>query len=238
MKLVYNVKETLPILPSMNSFILVSKNITQQQTYLHEFIQTHAISPFDSTTISEEGSIGIEIVRKLQQTIYLKPYRGNSKIIILQNAYNLTPEAQNALLKLLEEPPTYTYIFLCAATEDAFLPTVVSRCSLIKLIEEKKEDTSEEGDKILQEQYVVCTTGTVGEKLALAESLSADKETVASWFENMTAYIRRKMLTSIAKDAPHALDALLLSTLLEAYKTFSTTNVSPRTLLEHTFLSI
>src|SRR5579872_4392002 len=117
----------------MNSFILLSKHNDQQQIYLDTFIVSHAISPFDIQTLAEEGSIGIEIVRKLQETTFLKPYKGNEKITIIKHAENLTIEAQNALLKLLEEPPIFVYIFLCSTTDDVFLPTVLSRCKLIKL---------------------------------------------------------------------------------------------------------
>lgn len=222
----------------MNSFILVSKDSLQQEKYVNTFVVEHTISPFDITKISEEEAIGIEIIRKLQETLFLMPYKGQEKIIILEHAENLTIEAQNALLKILEEPPAFVFIFLCSTTEDVFLPTILSRCKVIHL-EKKVSFVLSEEDRHQYTSILVCLTeGTIGEKLALAETLATDKENLGNWFETITYFVREKMLADIENQKMQRQYAKILTSLQEGYKTFSTTNVSPRAILEHTFLTI
>lgn len=221
----------------MHSFILIAKTQEKQQEHLAEFIKSHAISPFDVTTVSEEGSVGIEIVRKIQESIFLKPYKGTSKIVVVNNAEQLTTEAQNALLKLLEEPPSHTFIFLCSNREDVLLPTILSRCAVIKLSEEKGMRSTQSDEKLTQDLDVLLE-GDVAEKLVLAETLAGDKEHLAQWFLAIMLFTRDLLLTTL-DDTEKNLDyAHILTSLQEAQKTFTSTNVSPRTILEHTFLTL
>lgn len=206
----------------------------QQKNYIKGFIDERHVSSFDVNQISPEGSIGIEIVRKLQETIFLKPFRGEEKIVVIEHAENLTIEAQNALLKLLEEPPLFVYIILCTPTEDAFLPTVLSRCKTIKL-DQLQPSTPEIDETRIEAHLSVILRGTPGEKLALAEILAQDKENLSAWFEAITRSSRQRMLEE-KNDTQQYVS--LLHALQESYKTFTTTNVSPRTILEHTFLKL
>jgi DNA polymerase III, delta subunit len=80
----------------------------------------------------DKSSIGIEAVRELQQFLKLKVPSGASqqpswRIVIMDNAHTLTTEAQNALLKQLEEPPEQTIFLLAVAEPQALLPTIHSR---------------------------------------------------------------------------------------------------------------
>lgn len=222
----------------MNSFILVSKNLQQQESYLKDFIKKHAISPFDINTSSEEKSTGIEIVRKLQETLFLKPYKGKEKIIVIQHAENLTIEAQNALLKLLEEPPIYTYIFLCSTKEEVFLPTILSRCKVLVLETTSNRELSAKDRERYAQNLACVLMGSIGEKLALAETLAAERDNVGKWFETMIYLVRNTLFENLDTTASAVRYAKILEKLQEGYKTFITTNVHPRTLLEHIFLTI
>lgn len=217
----------------MNSFILISTNPEKRQDYLNLFSQEHHISAFDRTVIEEEGSIGIEIVRKFQQSLLLKPFQGQTKSIVLENAQNLTMEAQNAMLKLLEEPPVSTYIFLSSTTDQHFLPTILSRCQIIHLSEDEKALTTDETRQLGQE-IDIMRSGTISEKLALAETLASKKEALPVWLEQVLSLLRKEMLKKEEKSQ----DAAMLVQLQETYKLLKTSNVNPRSLLEHCFLTI
>lgn len=81
---------------------------------------------------SEKLTIGVDIVREqINKHINIKPY-GNHKIVIIKDAHTLTEAAQNALLKTLEEPPKYAIMILLAHTTSNFLPTLISRCAIIR----------------------------------------------------------------------------------------------------------
>jgi len=83
---------------------------------------------------SKEGKdlIGIAAIRDLQKKINLKPYEARMKIFIIQNSHMMTEEAQNCLLKTLEEPPQNSVIVLITSNVEGLLPTVKSRCKQIK----------------------------------------------------------------------------------------------------------
>ncbi|OGC57781.1 hypothetical protein A3H26_00660 [candidate division WWE3 bacterium RIFCSPLOWO2_12_FULL_36_10] len=90
------------------------------------------------TTIEEKKSIGIEQIKQLVRYIWEKPFSHKQKTAIIENADILTIPAQNALLKVLEEPPIYAQIILCSKTEEALLPTVVSRCIKVQATGERE----------------------------------------------------------------------------------------------------
>jgi len=73
-------------------------------------------------------SIGIEQTRGLAAFLSKKPASRKTKTVLIRNAHLLTVEAQSTLLKILEEAPDYAFLILCTRTENALLPTVVSRC--------------------------------------------------------------------------------------------------------------
>lgn len=82
----------------------------------------------------EKEGIGVDDIREqLNGTIQIKPYSSTYKIYIVDDAEKMTVQAQNALLKTLEEPPSYAVIFLLSTRPDAFLPTILSRCITLKL---------------------------------------------------------------------------------------------------------
>ncbi|MCI8566504.1 MAG: DNA polymerase III subunit delta' [Lachnospiraceae bacterium] len=82
----------------------------------------------------EKKGIGVDDIRtQLNGTVQIKPYGSAYKIYIMDEAEKMTTEAQNALLKTLEEPPSYVVIFLLTTRPDSFLPTILSRCITLKL---------------------------------------------------------------------------------------------------------
>ncbi len=79
-----------------------------------------------------KGSIKIEQIRELRREIDLKPFEDRKKIYIIDQAEEMTIEASNCLLKTIEEPPDYAIIILICINTDSILPTIISRCQLIK----------------------------------------------------------------------------------------------------------
>ena len=86
----------------------------------------------DCIRIKPDGnSIKIAQIRNLQSDIIIKPHK-KYKIYIIDKSEKMTTEAQNALLKTLEEPPEYAIIILVANNKESLLPTIRSRCEIIK----------------------------------------------------------------------------------------------------------
>ena len=85
-------------------------------------------------THEKPGSIGVDDIRKqINDTIMIKPYSSYYKIYMVDEAEKMTVQAQNALLKTIEEPPSYAVIILMTTNPDAFLPTILSRCIQLKI---------------------------------------------------------------------------------------------------------
>ena len=86
----------------------------------------------DFLCIEPDGnSIKIDQIRNLQEEIQEKPIISNKKVYIIDDADLMTKEAQNCLLKTLEEPPKFAVIILIGSNENAFLPTIKSRCMIL-----------------------------------------------------------------------------------------------------------
>lgn len=97
----------------------------------------------------DENSIKIEQIRLMNGKIYEKPIISNKKVYIINDADSMTKEAQNCLLKTLEEPPEYAIIILIGTNENAFLNTIRSRCVKVNFNKISDEDLK----KVLIEKY-------------------------------------------------------------------------------------
>ena len=85
-------------------------------------------------THEKPNSISVDDIREqVNNTIMIKPYQGPYKVYIIPQADMMTPQAQNALLKTIEEPPEYAVIMLLTENADTLLPTINSRCVMLKL---------------------------------------------------------------------------------------------------------
>ncbi|MBE5897724.1 MAG: DNA polymerase III subunit delta' [Lachnospiraceae bacterium] len=123
------------------------------------------------------NSIGIDDIRtQLNNDIVIKPYSSKYKIYIVDEAEKMTEQAQNALLKTIEEPPEYGVIFLLTTSATTFLPTILSRCVLLDLKPVNQEIIKRElmhNHGMPDYQAEVCAAfsqGNFGKAIKLAES--------------------------------------------------------------------
>ncbi len=87
----------------------------------------------DVIHIEPSGSlIRIAQIRELSHTLLMRPYEARIRVVILSDAQTMNPEASNALLKMLEEPPDHTVLILTTDETSNLLPTIVSRCQQIR----------------------------------------------------------------------------------------------------------
>lgn len=81
----------------------------------------------------KQKNIKVDEIRELRNNAYIKPNEAEARVFIIKNADTMNEEAQNALLKMLEEPPETVGIILAASSRSRLLPTVRSRLSLINI---------------------------------------------------------------------------------------------------------
>ena len=85
-------------------------------------------------THEKPNSISVDDIRtQLNNTVDIKPYQGPYKVYIIPQADMMTPQAQNAILKTIEEPPSYAVFLLLTENAETLLPTINSRCVMLKL---------------------------------------------------------------------------------------------------------
>ena len=80
-----------------------------------------------------DGTVKVDDVRALRADLFVRPFDGQYKINIIAHAHTMNAAAQNALLTVLEEPPPYAFFFLLTGNAQALLPTVRSRCALVRM---------------------------------------------------------------------------------------------------------
>ena len=81
----------------------------------------------------EGGTLKVEQIRAIRQSLVLKPYQGSYRVALLLRFQEANANAANALLKTLEEAPSYVVLILTADTPEQLLPTILSRCEVLRL---------------------------------------------------------------------------------------------------------
>lgn len=126
--------------------------------------------------------IGVDDIRsQINGDVAIKPYRGPKKIYIMNEGEKMTVQAQNALLKTLEEPPEYAVILILTTNVESLLPTILSRCVLLNMKPAKDEQVKQ---FLMREMEIpdykadICVAfarGNVGKARLLAKSEEFDK---------------------------------------------------------------
>ena len=137
----------------------------------------------------EDGKVKIEQIREMQRKVAEKPIISNKKVYIIENADTMTTEAQNCLLKTLEEPPEYITIILICTNEDNLLSTIKSRCTRmhfepidIELV--KKYIKENYPDQDISENIINLSQGSIGKLIKLNENKNI-YENIEKIFLNM-----------------------------------------------------
>ena len=170
----------------------------------------------DFEIIEPDGNnIKIEQIRELIKKVYEKPIVSNKKVYIINDSNLMTKEAQNSLLKTLEEPPEYVTIILIASNENLFLPTIKSRCTKImfrKLTDsELKTILERKYNKLdIQELMLKIADGSVNKAVSLdgKEELYNKVNRIYSSLENVNIIKLINSKEDIFKDKEQAIEML------------------------------
>jgi hypothetical protein len=166
-----------------HSFLITGGTVQSRLKKAQEIIekvQVKKIKDFfqnpDIFILEEKDSIKISQIRELKKRLSLTPLASKFKIALLIGAEKLTLPAQNALLKTLEEPPSRSIIILAGPNQEVFLPTIISRCQIIRLSVRGKQKFLPKDN---QENLKFCSQIILmspGERLKLAERLTKTKQ--------------------------------------------------------------
>jgi DNA polymerase III subunit delta' len=151
------------------------------------------------------GSIKIDRIRDVKYEAGLKPYEGKKRIFIIDAAERMTEEAQNAFLKVLEEPPVNHILILITSGREGLLPTVVSRCKVLKFSLLPRNRISEflkerAFDPREAELYSHMAMGSIGKALAFKEKDTASRRdaVLENFFFKKSVLFREAVLSEEA----------------------------------------
>lgn len=153
----------------MHSFLVsVAPNVPESPFTLHLF---------------PEKTLGIDDIRQIRTFLSRKPPTGAHNSVIVHAAEKLTLPAQHAILKILEEPPAGSLIYLVTAFPDELLPTILSRVEIVesaKLPNEKPASSAKTFDLINS-----LVASGAGERLKLVEDQNFTRDTALLFLEQL-----------------------------------------------------
>ena len=204
----------------MQPKIIVSKNREERDNEIWKILQDSQITQTNPDLfILEEEKIGISQIKQVINHLSTKPFGKTQKSAVILDASNITSDAQNALLKTLEEPPEKAVILIGVDSENKLLPTVLSRCLVVNPESGiKNPESSFDIDKLLR--------STTEERFEIIEK-TADKE---KFLEDLTESYREKVLKGEENGE-------FLEELLQA-QIWKESNVNIRTILEYLMLKL
>lgn len=103
----------------------------------------------DIRYVTDEKSIGVDLMREVISDAYVKPFESKKKVYIIKDGNSMTEQAQNAFLKMLEEPPEYAVFIILTTNASQLLQTVISRCGTVRFGPLSKERVK----KYISEKY-------------------------------------------------------------------------------------
>lgn len=213
----------------MHSFLIIGKPIERAKDYAFDFCLKSKIDKIDITFIESEKAVGITQVRDFQKRIFLKPFKSDQKAVILEASNGLTLESQNALLKVLEEPPKNTIIMLLVESDESILATILSRCTIISLDKDVKQKDLAEYEKIL----LSLRDSGVGDRLKLAQDKSKTKEEALAFIENLILAAE-----NILQENPNKEFLKATRLMQKTYTEIKSTNSNLRLAMENLFLNL
>lgn len=175
----------------------------------------------------QDNPIKIDHIRQLIHWAHIKPHSSPKKLIIILNIENMTIDAANCLLKILEEPPASNIIFLQSLKKEKILPTIVSRCQIVRERGLKSKDEQTDGFMSVLE----LSKMSLADRFEYINNFLKDegsKEKVAALVNFWEAELREKLLKG--EDC-----RLLLKRVSEA-RSLLFSNTSVKLLLENIIL--
>ena len=198
--------------------ILISDSDSEKNSKIAELLILNGLkNPHpDLLSFSNDAKLGIAEARKIRDFFSIKPYSGKGRGVVLENASALTPDAQNALLKTIEELPASALLILCAKSDAGFLPTVLSRCEILRVKSQElrvKNEYQQDIERLLQ--------SNTSERFEYIEKLKEREE----FFKALVKYFHKNL-----PDNPEFVKELLIM------EELANQNVNIRAILEYLML--
>ncbi len=146
----------------------------------------------DVLEIDGASNRGIDEIRDLREKVRLAPLSASKKVYIIDEVHMLTPEAFNALLKTLEEPPAHVIFVLCTTDPQKIPPTIVSRCFHIGFVKATEKELVRSLKRIVIEEKIKITDNVLASVASLADGSFRD---AAKYLEELSKLAKKEAIT-------------------------------------------
>lgn len=204
--------------------ILISIDLDKRKAEINKIVGEFGLEPDhpDLLYIDDDEKLGVEGAKKVRDHLSLKPFSAKGRAVVIVSGHNLTNEAQNSLLKILEEPPLESLIVIGVENEEQLLETIRSRCEIIFLVQDKKEVHFDRVEKIMGMN--------LDQRFEFVEKLDEKEELVAELIE----YYHQKVMSEKKLEKN---DLEFAKKLIEAEK-WSKAHVNIRAIVEYLMLTL
>lgn len=180
------------------TYILVNKQEDSKKIALREFLkeifkreitleELYTNPDIHNLEITDKLSIGIEDVKDFQAKLIYKPFQEEKQVGIIHSSQKLTHEAQNSLLKSLEESGDNTIYILCVDNQRNLLPTIRSRARIIYI--KKQENNEEEQERERERDFL---KKDLVEQFEIAEKASSSRELSIEFINTIEKILREE----------------------------------------------
>ena len=204
--------------------LIISPLLDERIAFIEKELAVHktSLNHHDIFLISDDEKVGVEQTKKVREHLTTKAYSAPIRGVVIISAHKMSTDAQNSLLKTLEEPAKQTLILMGSKSEEDILPTVRSRCQIIYIgnisTASSYEDIKEKVESVLQK--------SLEDRYKYVEKLD-DKD---KFLQDLITYYR-KQLTHNPQNLP------IMQELMQA-EIYKNANVNMRAILEYLMLVI
>lgn len=216
----------------MHAYIIEGGSQKERDLAVLDILTRCEVASSETHTIfTGEGSIGIEVIQEQIHWLSLRPIASKSNAFVISRADHLTDQAQNALLKTLEEPPKHTIVLLELADSYRLLQTILSRCQIIRLMSQSATLPDKPFLDVLQE-----LTGRSRGTCIEANSMH-NKEEILNYLALLEQHVSIVIMGEAVSRATYAIYVKIYLALLTTRSQLSL-NANPKLAMDCFFLSV
>jgi hypothetical protein len=222
----------------MHAFLITGADPVTRMSALEALLNKNHVLAHNCATLTlaeGEAAYGIALIRAWQGQLALAPLGEGAVAGIIPQAHLLTHEAQQALLKTLEEPPGSALVILETETPFALLPTILSRVQILNCTSANKPQENSAVIASLQK----ARGATVGEIVRISDTLAPSRNAAETFLGEVTQALQQQLVAPLEDNTifPRGRTALILRAALEARKQLGA-NVTPRLAVDRFLLTL
>lgn len=206
--------------------LLISASLDKRVEEIKKILSENNLPPnhLDLLYFPNDSKLGIVEAKKIKDHFSLKPYSAKGRGVVLEDGSSLTIEAQNALLKTIEELPKDSLFIMGADSESKLLPTILSRCQIINLGSEKYNSYKYYNSYTKDLEYLL--KATTEQRFEYIERLKEKEE----FLHSLVKYFHQNLRSHLTSGNTEFLKELLRS------EQWTKHNVNVRAILEYLML--